>query len=349
MSIAVAMGRGARAGILIQSAAALERLAGVDTLLIDKTGTLTEGKPRVTRIITAPGIGEAELLAMAGAVERSSEHALAGAIMAAAKSATPDLPQAQDFRSVTGKGVTARVNGRQVVLGTATLMRESHVALGDLAAQAEQLRADGATALFVGFDGQAAGVIAIADPIRQGTRLALDTLRAQGLHIAMLTGDDPKTANAIAAQLGIDDVHAGLLPEDKQSFAQTLKKSGKIVAMAGDGVNDAPALAEADVGIAMGNGTDVAMRSAAVVLVKGDLAGIVRAIALSRATLRNIRENLGFAFAYNMLGIPLAAGALYPAFHILLRPEIAALAMSLSSVSVIGNALRLRREHGTQK
>ena len=293
MSIAVAMGMGARAGILIQSAAALERLAAVDTLLIDKTGTLTEGKPRVTKIVTAPGMSEADLLAMAGAVERSSEHSLADAIMAAAKAATADLPQAEDFRAITGKGVTGRVGDRTVALGTATLMKELGVALGDLAAEADCLRTHGATALFVGIDGRAAGVIAIEDPVRPGTRAALDTLRADGLHIVMLTGDDPKTANAIAAQLGIDDVHAGWLPEDKQRFAQAAKVSGKTVAMAGDGVNDAPALAEADVGIAMGNGTDIAMKAAAVVLVKGDLAGIARAIRLSRATIWNIRENLG--------------------------------------------------------
>jgi Cu+-exporting ATPase len=340
MSIGVGVGKGASAGVLIKSAEALERLEKVDTLVVDKTGTLTEGKPRVTDVITMAGISRTDLLALAASLERSSEHPLAAAIVLSAQGS--NLAATTDFASITGKGVIGKVGGRSVALGNASLMAELGVALGDLEERAETLRADGATALFVAVDGQAAGVIAIADPIKPTTRSAIDTLKASGLHIVMLSGDNRTTAQAVARTLGIDDVHAGVLPDDKFRIVRRLKSDGKVVAMAGDGVNDAPALAEADVGIAMGTGTEVAIQSAGITLVRGDLAAIARARSLSRMTMRNIRQNLFFAFAYNVVGIPIAAGILYPAFDILLSPEVAALAMSLSSVSVIANALRLR-------
>jgi P-type Cu+ transporter len=340
MSIGVGVGKGASAGVLIKSAEALERLEKVDTLVVDKTGTLTEGKPRVTDVITMPGISRTDLLALAASLERSSEHPLAAAIVLSAQGS--NLAATTDFASITGKGVIGKVGGRSVALGNASLMAELGVALGDLEERAETLRADGATALFVAVDGHAAGVIAIADPIKPTTRAAIDALKASGLHIVMLSGDNRTTAQAVARTLGIDDVHAGVLPDDKFRIVRRLKSDGKVVAMAGDGVNDAPALAEADVGIAMGTGTEVAIQSAGITLVKGDLAAIARARSLSRITMRNIRQNLFFAFAYNVVGIPIAAGILYPAFDILLSPEVAALAMSLSSVSVIANALRLR-------
>ena len=342
MSIMVAVGKGAGAGVLIKSAESLERMEKVDTLVVDKTGTLTEGKPRVTAVVPAAGLTEEDVLRLASSLERSSEHPLAAAIMAAAeeKGITADEPI--DFVSVTGKGVTGTVGGRQVALGNAKLMADQNVDMGDLADEADMLRGSGATALFVAVDGKPGGVIAIADPIKASTRAALDSLRADGIQIVMLTGDNKTTAQAVAKQLGIDDVEADVLPEDKNRIVKKLRADGKIVAMAGDGVNDAPALAEADVGIAMGTGTEVAIQSAGVTLVKGDLAGIARARALSRMTMRNIRQNLVFAFAYNAIGIPLAAGVLYPTFGILLSPVVAALAMSLSSVSVIANALRLR-------
>jgi P-type Cu+ transporter len=340
MSIGVGVGKGASAGVLIKSAEALERLEKVDTLVVDKTGTLTEGKPRVTDVIMMPGISRTDLLALAASLERSSEHPLAAAIVLSAQGS--NLAATTDFASITGKGVIGKVGGRSVALGNASLMAELGVALGDLEERAETLRADGATALFVAVDGHAAGVIAIADPIKPTTRSAIDTLKASGLHIVMLSGDNRTTAQAVARTLGIDDVHAGVLPDDKFRIVRRLKSDGKVVAMAGDGVNDAPALAEADVGIAMGTGTEVAIQSAGITLVKGDLAAIARARSLSRMTMRNIRQNLFFAFAYNVVGIPIAAGILYPAFDILLSPEVAALAMSLSSVSVIANALRLR-------
>jgi Cu+-exporting ATPase len=342
MSIGVGVAKGAGAGVLIKSAEALERMEKVDTLVIDKTGTLTEGRPRVTRTVAGLGLAEGDILAMAASLERSSEHPLAAAIVAAAKEAGAASQDAADFASVTGKGVTGKVGRRSVGLGNAKLMADLGVQLGDLEAQADVLRGEGATALFVAIDGKPGGVIAIADPIKPTTRAAIDDLRAAGIHIVMLTGDNRTTAEAVARQLGIEDVHADVLPEDKHRIVGQLKKEGRVVAMAGDGVNDAPALAAADVGIAMGTGTEVAIQSAGITLVKGDLAGIARARALSRMTMRNIRQNLVFAFAYNVIGIPVAAGVLYPTFGILLSPVVAALAMSLSSVSVIANALRLR-------
>ncbi len=342
MSIGVAVAKGAGAGVLIKSAAALERMEKVDTLVIDKTGTLTQGKPRVTRIVAAPGMADGEVLAMAASLERSSEHPLAAAILAAATDANAALAEAADFASFTGKGVTGTVGGRPVALGNARLMADLGIAFGDLAAQAETLRSDGATALFVAVDGKPGGIVAIADPVKPSARAAIDGLKAAGLHIVMLTGDHRSTAEAVARKLGIADVHAGVLPEDKYRIVGQLQADGHVVAMAGDGVNDAPALAAADVGIAMGTGTEVAIQSAGITLVKGDLEGVVRARALSRMTMRNIRQNLVFAFAYNAIGIPIAAGVLYPAFGILLSPVVAALAMSFSSVSVITNALRLR-------
>ena len=342
MSIMVAAGKGAGAGVLIKSAESLERMEKVTTLVVDKTGTLTEGKPRVTAVIPAPGLTEGDVLRLAASLERSSEHPLAAAIVASAKEQGIAVEEPSDFGSVTGKGVTGSVGGRAVALGNAKLMSEQGIHLGGLAQQADELRGSGTTALFVGVDGRPGGIIAVADPIKPTTRTALDSLRADGIHVVMLTGDNRTTAEAVARQLGIDNVEADVLPEDKNRIVRTLRAKGQVVAMAGDGVNDAPALAEADVGIAMGTGTEVAIQSAGVTLVKGDLVGIARARALSRATMRNIRQNLVFAFAYNALGIPLAAGVLYPAFGILLSPVAAALAMSLSSVSVIANALRLR-------
>ncbi len=345
MSIMVAVGKGAGAGVLIKSAESLERMEKVDTLVVDKTGTLTEGKPRVTSVVPAAGLTADDLLKLAASLERSSEHPLAAAVMRAAKEKSIAADEPTDFASVTGKGVTGRVGGRLVALGNAKLMADQKVDMGSLFAKADELRGSGATALFVAVDGKPGGIIAIADPIKATTRSALDSLRADGIHVVMLTGDNKTTAQAVAKQLGIDDVEADVLPEDKNRIVKKLRAEGKIVAMAGDGVNDAPALAEADVGIAMGTGTEVAIQSAGVTLVKGDLAGIARARALSRMTMRNIRENLVFAFAYNAIGIPVAAGVLYPTFGILLSPVVAALAMSLSSVSVIGNALRLRAAH----
>ncbi len=345
MSIMVAVGKGAGAGVLIKSAEALERMEKVDTLVVDKTGTLTEGKPKVTAVVAADGNSEADILRFAASLERSSEHPLAAAILAAAKERGFPILDATDFSSVTGKGVIGNVEGKALVLGNAKLMTDQGIELGALAQQADELRKSGATALFLGVDGRPAGVIAIADPIKQTTVAALDTLRADGIHIVMLTGDNQTTAEAVAHTLGIDAIEADVLPEDKSRIVRKLRAEGKIVAMAGDGVNDAPALAEADIGIAMGTGTEAAIQSAGVTLVKGDLAGIARARTLSRMTMRNIRQNLVFAFAYNAVGIPIAAGALYPTFGILLSPVVAALAMSLSSVSVIGNALRLKGRH----
>ena len=342
MSIMVAVGKGAGAGVLIRSAESLERMEKVDTLVVDKTGTLTEGKPRVTAVIAASGLTEGDVIRLAASLERSSEHPLAAAVVAAARERAVTTEEPADFASVTGKGVTGKIGGRPVALGNARLMADQKIDMGDLVAKADALRGSGATALFVAVDGKAGGVIAIADPIKATTRAALDSLRSDGIRVIMLTGDNRTTAQAVARQLGIDDVEADVLPEDKNRIVRTLRADGRIVAMAGDGVNDAPALAEADVGIAMGTGTEVAIQSAGVTLVKGDLAGIARARTLSRMTMRNIRQNLVFAFAYNAIGIPVAAGVLYPAFGILLSPVVAALAMSLSSVSVIGNALRLR-------
>ncbi|MCW3477875.1 heavy metal translocating P-type ATPase [Limobrevibacterium gyesilva] len=342
MSIMVGVGKGAGGGVLIKSAEALERMEKVDTLVVDKTGTLTEGRPRVVAVVPAAGFSEADIMPLAASLERSSEHPLAAAIVAAARARSLVLANPTEFASVTGKGVTGRVGDRMVALGNARLMDEAGIALGDLAAQADALRRDGATALFLAIDGKAAGVIAVADPIKATTAAALDSLRADGVRILMLTGDNRTTAEAVARKLGIADVEADVLPQDKHRIVRRLRGEGRVVAMAGDGVNDAPALAEAEIGIAMGTGTDVAIQSAGVTLVKGDLAGIARARTLSRATMRNIRQNLALAFVYNVAGIPIAAGVLYPSLGILLNPIVAALAMALSSVSVIGNALRLR-------
>nr|WP_281201121.1 heavy metal translocating P-type ATPase [Belnapia rosea] len=342
MSIMVGVGKGAGAGVLIKSAEALERMEKVDTLVVDKTGTLTEGKPKVVAVVPALGLTEAEVLPLAASLERSSEHPLAAAVVAAAKERGVEMQEPVDFASVTGKGVTGTVGGRRVALGNARLMQELGVDLGALAAKADELRREGGTALFLAVDGAPGGVIAVADPVKPTTPAALASLRAEGIHIVMLTGDNRTTAEAVAQRLGIDEFQGDVLPEDKHRIVRELRAKGKVVAMAGDGVNDAPALAEADVGVAMGTGTDVAMQSAGVTLVRGDLAGIARARTLSRATMRNIRQNLFFAFAYNVLGIPVAAGVLYPFLGILLSPIVAALAMALSSVSVIGNSLRLR-------
>ncbi len=342
MSIGVAIGKGAGAGVLIKSAESLQRMEKVNTLVVDKTGTLTEGKPKVTTIIPAQDFLESEILPLAAGLERSSEHPLAAAIVNAAKDRGAPVQEPKDFASVTGKGVTGTIGGKFVALGNAKLMADLGVALGDLETKAEEPRSDGATALFLAINRKPSGVIAVSDPIKATTQAALDSLRSEGIRIVMLTGDNRTTAQAVARKLGIKEVEADILPQDKNRIVKKLKAEGCIVAMAGDGVNDAPALAEADVGIAMGTGTEVAIQSAGITLVKGDLAGIARAIVLSRATMHNIRQNLVFAFAYNAIGIPIAAGVLYPAFGILLSPIVGALAMSLSSVSVIVNALRLR-------
>ncbi len=342
MSIMVGVGKGATAGVLIKNAEALERLEKVDTLVADKTGTLTLGKPRVVAIVPASGFEESALLAAAAGLERASEHPLAAAIVAAAGERGVAISPAADVGSVTGQGITGTVAGRRVAVGNARLFAGLAIANDALEARAGELRRDGATVMFVAVDGRSAGLIAIADPIKDSTPGALELLRREGIRLVMLTGDNRTTAQAVAAKLGIDELEAEVLPDQKNAIVRRLRAEGRVVAMAGDGVNDAPALAEADVGIAMGTGTDVAMQSAGVTLVKGDLAGIARSLRLSRATMRNIRQNLALAFVYNVLGIPLAAGALYPVFGLLLSPVVAAAAMSLSSVSVIGNALRLR-------
>jgi len=343
MSIGVAVGKGAGAGVLIKSAEALERMEKVSVLVVDKTGTLTEGRPRVTAIAPASEMSEPDILRLAASLERLSEHPLAAAIVTAAAKVGSVVTDATNFASFTGKGVSGDVDGRVVALGNSKLMEQLNVRnMEAILPKADAFRAEGATALFLAVDGAAAAVIAIADPIKSSTSVALDRLRADGLQIVMLTGDNVVTAKAVAQKLGIEDVRADVLPEDKHRIVSEFKTAGEIVAMAGDGVNDAPALAAADVGIAMGTGTEVAIQSAGITLVKGDLAGIARARALSRMTMRNIRQNLFFAFAYNVIGIPIAAGVLYPVFGILLSPIIAALAMSFSSVSVISNALRLR-------
>jgi Cu+-exporting ATPase len=342
MSIMVGVGKGATAGVLIKDAEALERFEKIDTLVVDKTGTLTEGKPRVVAVAPAMGFDEATVLSLGASLERSSEHPLAAAIVASAKEHGAEIKDVTDFRSVTGKGVTGTIGGREVAVGNAKLLKDIGVTGADLETRADELRREGATAMFVAVNGRPAGIIAVADPIKATTPAALASLRADGVRIVMLTGDNRTTAQAVAAKLGITDIEAEVLPEQKNAIVRRLRSEGRVVAMAGDGVNDAPALAEADVGVAMGTGTDVAMQSAGVTLVKGDLAGIARARALSRATMRNIRQNLVLAFVYNVLGIPLAAGALYPAFGLLLSPIIAAAAMSFSSVSVITNSLRLR-------
>jgi len=343
MSIMVGVGRAAQAGILIRDAEALERLEKIDTLVVDKTGTLTEGKPKVTAIVPVQNFDENILLRFAASVERASEHPLAAAVVAAAAERKLDLLAVSDFASPSGKGATGLVERRRVALGNAAFFAELGIATAALHGEAERLRGDGATVIFVAINGVLSGLIAIADPVKPTTQAALDALRAQGLAIVMLTGDSRGTAAAIAKQLGIADVEAEVLPERKSAVIEDLRRSGRVVAMAGDGINDAPALASADVGIAMGGGTDIAMASAGVTLVKGDLMGIVRAKKLSAATMSNIRQNLLFAFVYNAAGVPIAAGALYPLFGLLLSPAIGAAAMSLSSVSVVANALRLRR------
>lgn len=342
MSIMVGIGKGAMAGVLIKDAAALERMESVDTLVVDKTGTLTEGKPKVVAVLASADLTEDEILSFSASLEKSSEHPLAAAIVAAALERKLAVSDVTDFDSVTGKGVAGVVNGRRVALGNLKMMEGVGTIVADLEARANDLRKDGATALFVAVDGKAVGAIAVADPIKATTPDALRALRDRGLRIVMLTGDNKTTALAVAAKLGIDEVEAEVLPQHKNQIVKKMRADGHVVAMAGDGVNDAPALAEADIGIAMGTGTDIAIRSAGVTLVKGDLSGIVRARELSRATMRNIRENLFLAFVYNALGVPIAAGLLYPAFGVLLSPVIAAAAMALSSVSVVGNALRLR-------
>ena len=345
MSVMVGVGKGATAGVLIKNAEALERFEKIDTLVVDKTGTLTEGKPRVVAVVPGEGYDEAAVLTFASSLERSSEHPLAAAIAASADERGLALQRLTDFRSHTGKGVTGTVNGHAVAVGNAALLDSLGIPQTSLEAPAERLRSDGATAMFVAVDGRSAGIVAVADPVKASTPAALEALRHEGIRIVMVTGDHRATAEAVARQLGINDIEAQVLPDHKNAIVQRLRGEGRAVAMAGDGVNDAPALAAAEVGIAMGTGTDVAMQSAGVTLVKGDLTGIVRARALSRATMRNIRQNLFLAFIYNVIGIPIAAGALYPAFGLLLSPMIAAAAMSLSSVSVIGNALRLRMIH----
>jgi Cu+-exporting ATPase len=343
MSIMVGVGRGAQAGVLIKSAEALERLEKVDTLVVDKTGTLTEGKPRVTAVQPRSGFDEAAVIRFAASLERSSEHPLAAAIIAEAQARGVSVAEASDFHAETGMGVVGKIDGRRVALGNVKLLETLRVATATVAADADRLRADGATVMFLAVDDAIAGLIAVADPVKASTPPTLEALKAAGLRIVMLTGDHRATALAVARRLGIDEVEAEVLPQDKGAAVRKLRQQGRVVAMAGDGVNDAPALAEADVGIAMGTGTDVAIASAGVTLVRGDLSGLLRARRLSRATMRNIRQNLFLAFVYNALGVPLAAGVLYPFTGTLLSPIVAAAAMSLSSFSVITNALRLSR------
>lgn len=342
MSIMVGVGRGARLGVLIKNAEALERFEKVDTLVVDKTGTLTEGRPKVTAIIPNDQLSETELLRLAATLENSSEHPLALAIVNAARERDIPIGNAQEFDSPVGKGVTGKIDGRAIILGSHRIMEEEQVDVSSMTGKAEELRDEGATVIFMAMDGQVAGLFAIADPVKATTPDAVKALVEAGIRVVMLTGDNKTTAHAVARRLGISEVEAEVLPEDKSKIVTRLRSEGRIVGMAGDGVNDAPALAAADVGIAMGTGTDVAIESAGVTLLKGDLRGIVRARQLSHATMSNIRQNLFFAFIYNALGVPVAAGVLYPALGLLLSPIIAAAAMALSSVSVIGNSLRLR-------
>lgn len=343
MSIMTATGRGAQAGVLIKNAEALERFAKVDVLIVDKTGTLTVGKPKLVAVLPEPGHDEAEVLRLAASLERGSEHPLAEAIVTGAEDRNIDAAKAEDFAAVTGKGVTGTVDGRKVALGNAKLAADLGLDGDALSATADARRDQGETVMFVIVDKEIAGLIAVADPVKDTTADAIKALHAQGFRIVMATGDNARTAQAVAARLGIDEIRADVLPEDKARIVKDLQTQGSMVAMAGDGVNDAPALAQADVGIAMGTGADVAIESAGITLIKGDLNGIVRARKLARATMRNIKQNLFFALIYNALGVPVAAGVLYPVFGILLSPMFAAAAMSLSSVSVVGNALRLRR------
>jgi len=342
MSIMVGTGRGASAGVLVRDAEALELFERVDALVIDKTGTLTEGKPRLTAVVTAAGFPEVELLRLAATLERASEHPLAAAIVAGAQERGVQLGQVMDFRSLTGRGVLGSIDGRTVAVGNRRLLDQLGVEPGPLAERAETLRRNGQTAMFVAIDGRLVGLLSVGDPIKASTPEAIRFLRHEGIRLVMVTGDHRSTAEAVARKLGIAEVFAELLPEEKVELVKRLQAEGRTVAVAGDGINDAPALAQAHVGIAMGTGTDIAMESAGVTLLKGDLSGIVKARRLSRGTMRNIRQNLFFAFVYNTLGIPIAAGALYPVFGLLLSPMIASAAMSFSSVSVIGNALRLR-------
>jgi Cu+-exporting ATPase len=343
MSIMVGVGRGAQAGVLIKNAEALERIERVNTLVVDKTGTLTEGKPKVVAMVPGQGISEQQLLRLAASVEHASEHPLALAIVKAAHEHGIALAPASDFDAPAGKGALGTIEGRRVAIGNAAFLSEFGVSIGALEAEAQRLRQDGTTAVFVATDGKAVGVMAIADPIKADAPAALEALKRDGMRVVMLTGDNRRTAQAVARKLGIGEVEAEVLPDQKAAVIEKLQHERRVVAMAGDGVNDAPALAVADVGIAMGTGTDIAIESADITLLKGDLTGIVRARRLSQATMRNIRQNLVFAFIYNAAGVPIAAGALYPAFGILPSPIIAAAAMALSSVSVIANALRLRR------
>jgi Cu+-exporting ATPase len=344
VSIMVGVGRGATLGVLIKNAEALELLEKVDTLVVDKTGTLTQGRPSVTHVSAAEGSDENEVLRLAADVERASEHPLGLAVVRAAGEAGLSVPAVDDFDAPVGKGVTGTVEGRRVLVGSKTFLTGHGLETAAMDAEADRLRADGASAVYVAVGGHVAGVLAIADPVKETTPSALKALREEGIDVVMLTGDNQVTADAVARSLGIDRVQAEVLPDHKSDVVNALRAEGRVVAMAGDGVNDAPALTAADVGIAMSTGTDVAIESAGVTLLKGDLTGIVRARALSEATMSNIRQNLVFAFIYNAAGIPLAAGVLYPAFGLLLSPMIAAAAMALSSVSVIGNALRLRTQ-----
>jgi Cu+-exporting ATPase len=343
MSIMVATGRAASAGILFRDAEAIETLRGIDTLIVDKTGTLTLGRPAFDRVVAAPGFTDDEVLRLAASLDRASEHPLAAAIVAEATTRKLPLGDAQEFTSDTGTGVRGRVDGRVLALGSAALMQAAGVDVAPMQATVAERRGAGASVMFLAVDGRLAGLLSVADPIKDSSARALQELRATGVRVVMATGDGTATAQAVAAALGIDEVHGEVRPQDKLALVSRLKAEGRRVAMAGDGINDAPALAAADVGIAMGTGTDVAMSSAQLTLVKGDLRGIARARALSVATVANMRQNLGFALVYNALGVPLAAGVLYPAFGLLLSPMVAALAMSLSSVSVVGNALRLRQ------
>ncbi|HZJ13072.1 MAG TPA: copper-translocating P-type ATPase, partial [Methyloceanibacter sp.] len=343
ISIMVATGRGAQAGVLVRNAASLERLASVDTLVVDKTGTLTEGKPALTGVEIAPGFEPDEVLRLAASLEAGSEHPLAAAILRGAEQRGLKPAKVAGFEAVTGQGVKGSVDGRVAALGNARLMERFGIDITPLAKGAEAMRKQGETVMFLGADGKLAGLVAVADPLKSTAAEAVAKLHALGLKIIMATGDNETTAKAVAARLGIDEVKAGLRPEDKLTLIDSLQRKGQVVAMAGDGINDAPALAKADVGIAMGTGADVAMESAGLTLLKGDLRGVVRGVKLARATMRNIKQNLFFAFVYNAVGVPIAAGVLYPFFGILLSPIIAAAAMSLSSVSVVGNALRLRK------
>ncbi len=347
MSIMVATGQGATMGVLFRNAEAIEVLRQVDTLVIDKTGTLTEGKPKLVSVVAGPGFTEPTLLHLAATLERGSEHPLAAAIVSGSQQRGVELGEATGFESFTGKGVRGTVDGRVVALGNLALMTQLGIEPGGLVEQAEANRVQGQTVMFIAVDGKPAGFVGVADPIKASTPEAIRALHQEGLRLVMLTGDSQTTAQAVAKALELDEVIAGVLPDQKLAVIKRLQQEGRVVAMAGDGINDAPALAQAQVGIAMGTGTDVAMESASVTLVKGDLRGIVRARRLSRMTMRNIKQNLFFALFYNAAGVPIAAGALYPFFGVLLSPMLAAAAMSFSSLSVIGNALRLRRAHAT--